>query len=352
MRFEGTWGNRRELYQKPRSMQSVYAGEIYNFREVNTGADIPGIEDIRRAAERIRPYVHRTPVFTGNTVNEISGAEVFFKCENLQKAGAFKARGATNAVFSLSEEEAGRGVATHSSGNHAAALARAAGWRGIPATVVMPNNASAIKKKAVAGYGARIVYCEPTFLAREEMLAEVAERTQAVVVHAFDDPRVIAGQGTAALELFEQVGNIDTVIAPVGGGGLLSGTALAARSLFPAARVFGAEPRNVDDAWQSLKSGRIMPATGKASIADGLLTALGKLTFPIIREHVTGIITVSEESIVEAMRLMWERLKLIVEPSSAVAVAALLARPDEFQGRRVGIILSGGNVDLDKLPWA
>ena len=320
-------------------------------QEVNAGDAIPRIEDIRRAAERIRPHVHRTPVLTSNTVNEISGAQVFFKCENLQKAGAFKARGATNAVFSLSNEQARRGVVTHSSGNHAAALALAAGRRGMPATVVMPDNASEIKKQAVAGYGARIVYCEPTFQAREEALAEIAERTQAAIVHAFDDARVIAGQGTAALELFGQVSEIHTVIAPVGGGGLLSGTALTARSLFPATRVFGAEPRNVDDAWQSLKSGRIMPVTGKTSIADGLLTALGTITFPIIRDHVTGIITVSEASIVEAMRLIWERLKLIIEPSAAVAVAALLAQPDEFEGRRVGIILSGGNVDLDKLPW-
>ena len=320
-------------------------------QEVNAGDAIPRIEDIQRAAERIRPHVHRTPVFTSDTVNDISGAQVFFKCENLQKAGAFKARGAANAVFSLSNEQARRGVVTHSSGNHAAALALAAGRRGIPATVVMPDNASEIKKQAVAGYGARIVYCEPTFQAREEALAEIAERTQAAIVHAFDDPRVIAGQGTAALELFEQVSGIDTVIAPVGGGGLLSGTALTARSLLPATRVFGAEPRNVDDARQSLKSGRIMPVTGKTSIADGLLTALGRITFPIIRDHVTGIITVSEASIVDAMRLIWERLKLIIEPAAAVAVAALLAQPDEFEGRRVGIILSGGNVDLDKLPW-
>ena len=222
-------------------------------QEVSSGDAVPRIEDIRRAAERIRPHVHRTPVFTSNTVNEISGAEVFFKCENLQKAGAFKVRGATNAVFSLSKEQARRGVATHSSGNHAAALALAGGRRDIPVTVVMPENAPAIKKRAVEGYGASIIYCEPTFQAREEMLAQVAERTGAVIVHPFDDPRVIAGQGTAALELFEQAGDIDTVIAPVGGGGLLSGTALAARSLLPAARVFGAEPRNVNDAWQSLK---------------------------------------------------------------------------------------------------
>ena len=320
-------------------------------QEVSSGDALLRIEDIRRAAERIRPHVHRTPVFTSNAVNEISGAEVFFKCENLQKAGAFKARGATNAVFSLPEEQARRGVATHSSGNHAAALALAGGRRGIPVTVVMPDNAPAIKKRAVEGYGARILYCEPTFQAREEMLAQVAERTGAVVVHPFDDPRVIAGQGTAALEFFEQVGGIDTVIAPVGGGGLLSGSALAAKGLSPDARVFGAEPRNVNDAWQSLKSGRIMPVTGKTSIADGLLARLGTLTFPIIREHVAGIVTVSEASIVDAMRLVWERLKLIVEPSAAVAVAALLRQPEEFQGRRVGIILSGGNVDLDKLPW-
>ena len=332
-------------------MQSVRADGTYNFEEVKPGDGVPSIEHIRRAAERIGPHVHRTPVLTSNTVNEISGAEVFFKCENLQKAGAFKVRGATNAVFSLSEEQARRGVATHSSGNHAAALALAGGWRDIPVTVVMPDNASAIKKQAVAGYGARIVYCEPTFQAREAALAEVAERTQAEVIHAFDDPRVIAGQGTAALELFEQVNGIDTVIAPVGGGGLLSGTALAARGLFPDARVFGAEPRNVDDAWQSLKSGRIMPVTGKSSIADGLLSRLGCLTFPIIRERVAGIVTVSEAAIVDAMRLVWERMKLVVEPSAAVAVAVLLAQSDEFEGRRVGIVLSGGNVDLDKLPW-
>lgn len=320
-------------------------------REVNSGDAIPRIEDIRRAAERIGPHVHRTPVLTSDAVNEISGAEVFFKCENLQKAGAFKVRGASNAVFSLSDEQARGGVATHSSGNHAAALALAGGRRGIPVTVVMPDNAPAIKKRAVESYGARIIYCEPTFQAREEMLAQVAERTGAAIVHPFDDPRVIAGQGTAALELFEQAGDLDTVIAPVGGGGLLSGTALAARSLLPDARVLGAEPRNVDDAWQSLKTGRIMPVTGKTSIADGLLGRLGSLTFPIIREHVAGIVTVGEASIVDAMRLVWERLKLVVEPSAAVAVAALLRQPEEFQGRRVGIILSGGNVDPDKLPW-
>ena len=332
-------------------MQSVRADGTYNFEEVKPGDDVPSIEHIRRAAERIGPFIHRTPVLTSNAVNEVSGAGVFFKCENLQKAGSFKARGATNAVFSLPEEQARRGVAAHSSGNHAAALALAGGRRDIPVTVVMPENAPAIKKRAVEGYGARIIYCEPTFQAREEMLAQVAERTGAVVVHPFDDPRVIAGQGTAALELFGQAGDIDTVIAPVGGGGLLSGTALAAKGLSPGARVFGAEPRNVNDAWQSLKTGRIMPVTGKTSIADGLLGRLGILTFPIIREHVAGIITVGEAAIVDAMLLVWERLKLIVEPSAAVAVAALLAQPEEFQGRRVGIILSGGNVDPDKLPW-
>ena len=329
----------------------VWAGGTYNFEEMNSGGGVPSIEHIRRAAERIGPYVHRTPVLTSNVINELAGAEVFFKCENLQKAGAFKARGATNAVFSLTDDEALRGVATQSSGNHGAALARAAGLRGIPVTVVMPRNALAIKKQAVAGHGATIVYCEPTPQAREEMLAQVAERTGAAVVHPFDDPRVIAGQGTAALEMFEQAGDLDTVIAPVGGGGLLSGTALAARSLLPDARVFGAEPLNVNDAWQSLKTGRIMPVTGKTSIADGLLGRLGSLTFPIIREHAAGIITVGEASIVDAMRLVWERLKLVVEPSAAVAVAALLGQPEEFQGRRVGIILSGGNVDPDKLPW-
>ena len=333
-------------------MQSAQAGGTYNLEEMNSGDGVPSIEHIRRAAERIRPYVHRTPVLSSNAVNEVSGAKVFFKCENLQKAGAFKARGATNAVFSLSAKQARHGVATQSSGNHGAALAMAAGWRGIPVTVVMPNNALAIKKKAVAGHGARIVYCEPTPQARDDALVRVAESTQAEIIHPFNDPRVIAGQGTAFLELLEEVADIDTVIAPVGGGGLLSGTALAVRSLRPDARVFGAEPRNVDDAWQSLQSGRIMPSTGKKSIADGLLTTLGKLTFPIIRDHVTGIVTASEESIVDAMRMVWERLKLVIEPSAAVAVAALLKQPDEFQGRRVGIILSGGNVDPENVPWA
>jgi len=311
----------------------------------------PCFGDIQQAARRIAPYVHRTPVMTSRAINEATAAEVFFKCENLQKIGAFKIRGATNAVFSLPDSKTGYGVTTHSSGNHAAALAQAARWRAITATVVMPENAPLIKKKAVAGYGARIIYCEPTLQAREDTVAQVIKETQAEFVHPYDNPHVIAGQGTAVLEFLEQVDALDAVITPVGGGGLLSGTALTVNTLSNSTRVYGAEPQNVNDAWLSLKTGRIMPVPDKQSVADGLLTSLGELNFPIIQKHVTGIMTVSETSIISAMRLIWERMKLIVEPSAAVTLAALLKNPDQFSGQRVGIILSGGNVDLEKLPW-
>ena len=314
-------------------------------------ASKPSFSDIQQAAGRIAPYVHRTPVLTCSAINTMTGADVFFKCENLQKVGAFKIRGATNAVFSLSEEKIACGVTTHSSGNHAAALAQAARWRGINATVVMPDNAPMPKKKAVAGYGAKIIFCEPTLKARQDTLADVVKETQAEFIHPYNDTRVIAGQGTAALELLEQVDKLDAVIAPVGGGGLLSGTALSVNAISEPTKVYGAEPENVDDAHQSLASGRIMPATEKKTIADGLLTCLGDLTFSVIQKHVTGIMTVSEDDIIKAMRLIWERMKLIVEPSSAVALAVLLKNPGEFSGKRVGIIISGGNVDLDKLPW-
>ena len=311
----------------------------------------PVIQEVLEAAERIRPFIHRTPVITCGTLNRMCGAELFFKCENFQKAGAFKIRGATNAVLSLGDEEASLGVATHSSGNHAAALALAARARGIRAYVVMPENTSAVKKRAVEGYGAEISLCRPTLRAREEGLARVVDATGAAFIHAYNDLRVIAGQGTAALELCEEVPDLDVVMAPVGGGGLLSGTAVAVTAVSPDTAVIAAEPERADDAYRSLQAGRIIPSDNPDTIADGLRTSLGSLTFPIIRRLVSDIVTVSEEAIVEAMRLVWERMKIIVEPSAAVTVGALLDGPTETRGKRIGIILSGGNVDLASLPW-
>ena len=311
----------------------------------------PSLEDIREAHRRIQPFIHRTPVLTSATIDRMAGGEIFFKCENLQKAGAFKIRGACNAVFSLSDDEAKRGVATHSSGNHAAALALAAQWRGISAHVVMPETAPHVKKLAVAGYGAEILFCKPTLEARERALAEVVARTGANVVHPYNDLRVITGQGTAAVELCEQVQNLDLVVAPVGGGGLVSGTAVAVSLVSPKTAVIAAEPERADDAYRSLKSGHLVPSVHPNTIADGLLTSLGDLTFPILQRHVKDIVLVSEEAIVEAMRCLWERMKILVEPSAAVPLAAVLSRRLEVGGRRVGIILSGGNVDLDRLPW-
>jgi len=311
----------------------------------------PSLEDIRQAHRRIEPFIHRTPVLTSATIDRMAGGEMFFKCENLQKAGAFKIRGACNAVFSLSDDEAKRGVATHSSGNHAAALALAARWRGIPAHVVMPETAPHVKKLAAAGYGAEIVFCKPTLESRERALAEVVARTGAVVVHPYNDLRVITGQATAAIELSEQVQNLDLIIAPVGGGGLLSGTALAVSLVSPRTAVIAAEPERADDAYRSLRSGRIVPSLDPNTLADGLRTSLGDLTFPIIQRYVKDIVLVSEEAIVEAMRCLWERMKILVEPSAAVPLGAVLSRRLDVSGRRVGIIVSGGNVDLDRLPW-
>lgn len=311
----------------------------------------PTLVDIRQAAERIRPFAHRTPVLTCSAIDEMCGAQLFFKCENFQKAGAFKFRGASNAVFSLTGEEAGKGVATHSSGNHGAALALAARLRGIPAHIVMPDNAPLVKKAAVAGYDAVITFCEPTLQAREATLARVRQETGASLVHPYDDDRIIAGQGTAALELCEEVPGLDAVIAPVGGGGLLAGTAIAVSELSPSTRILGAEPANADDAFRSLETGRIIPSNNPRTIADGLLTSLGERNFPIIREKVSAILTVTEDAIVDAMRLTWERMKIIVEPSGAVPLAAIQSRRAEISGRRIGVIVSGGNVDLGKLPW-
>ncbi len=309
------------------------------------------LKDVHNAAHRIQPYIHRTPVVTNESLNERVSAQVFLKCENLQKVGAFKFRGACNAVFSLSDEEASRGVCTHSSGNHAQALALAARMRGIPAYIVMPNNAPVVKKQAVAGYGGQITYCEPTLEARERTLEGIRLDTGANVVHPYNDERVIAGQGTAALELFEEIPDLNVVIAPVGGGGLLGGTSIAAIELKPGLRVIGGEPEMADDAYRSLQSGAIVPAFKPQTIADGLLTSLGTATFPIIRERVEQIITVSEQGIIDSMRFVWERAKIIIEPSAAVAVAVLWERKIDLRGLKVGVILSGGNVDLEKLPW-
>jgi len=310
------------------------------------------IDDVRAAAGRIAPHIHRTPVLTSELLDSIAGARLFFKCENFQKTGSFKIRGATNAVLSLSEEAASRGVVTHSSGNHAAALSRAARRRGIPAFIVMPSNAPAVKKAAVQAYGGQISECEPTLAARESTAQELLQRTGAQMIHPYDNRDVIAGQGTAAMELLEEVPDLDFILAPVSGGGLLSGTAIASKSINPKIRVIGCEPKNADDAFRSLASGKLEPAAKAETIADGLRATLCPLTFSILRERVDQIETVSEDEIVSAMRALWERLKIVVEPSGAVAAApALLGRFGAAKSARVGIILSGGNVDLSQLPF-
>lgn len=314
-------------------------------------------DEIRDAAARIAGQAHRTPVMTCETLNCMSGRRLFFKCENLQKVGAFKFRGACNAVSRLSDSEAAAGVVTHSSGNHAQALALAAGMRGIPAFIVMPQTASPVKKAAVLGYGAEVIECEPTLEARETTASDVQQRTGARFIHPYDHRDIIAGQGTATLELIQQVTEtgteLDAVIAPVGGGGLLAGMCIAARDHSSSLRIFAAEPVGADDAARSFAAGTLIPQTGPNTIADGLLTSLGELNWPIIRDHVESIVTVTDEQIVSAMRLLWERAKLLVEPSSAVVLAAIL--DDRFQMlegiESIGLILSGGNVNLDKLPW-
>lgn len=311
---------------------------------------VPDIHVIREAHERIRPYVHRTPVMTSALLDREAGAHLFFKCENLQNVGAFKARGACNAVFSLSDADAHRGVATHSSGNHGAALARAAALRGIAAHIVMPTNAPKVKQRAVEEYGARIVFCEPSPAAREATCARVLADTGATLVHPYDDYRVIAGAATAAVELLEDITSLDILMAPVGGGGLLSGTALAAHALSPHTRVLGAEPEQADDAAQSLRARHIVE-TRANTIADGLRTSLSARTFGIMQEHVDDILTVSERGIVAAYRRLWEILKIIVEPSGAVAFAAVREHPTHFEGQRVGLMITGGNVDLDTLTF-
>lgn len=312
---------------------------------------LPDYEDIERAHSLIAPFVHRTPVMTSISVNTITAGNLYFKCENFQKVGAFKFRGASNAVFSLSEEEAQKGVATHSSGNHAAALALAARMRGIPAHIVMPSTSPEIKKRAVEGYGGMITLCEPTLQARESTLNEVVQKTGATVVHPYDNFFVIAGQGTAVKELIEDRGPFDLIIAPVGGGGLLSGTAIAAKHLLPSCRVIAAEPAGADDAYRSFHAHQIVPSENPKTIADGLLTSLGQRNFAIISGLVDDIVTVSEENIIEAMRMIWERMKIIIEPSSAVPLGAILEGKIRVEGLKTGIILSGGNLDLGKLPF-
>jgi threonine dehydratase len=312
---------------------------------------IPDLATIEAAAKRIAPYIHHTPVMESSFLNALTGSEIFLKCENFQKVGAFKSRGACNAVFSLSEAELSHGVCTHSSGNHAQALARAAKLRGATAYIVMPETAPAVKVDAVRGYGGIVTFCKPTLAAREETLRQVMEKTGAVEIHPYNDFRIIAGQATAAMELIQSVPDLDIIMAPVGGGGLLSGTALATLYLSPATRVIAGEPNGADDAYRSLRSGQIVPSVNPQTIADGLLTSLGTLTFPIILENVEQILTVSEEAIVRAMKLVWERMKIIIEPSSAVPIAAILENPGIFSGKKTGVILSGGNVNLEKLPW-
>lgn len=309
------------------------------------------IQILTAAHTRIQPFIHRTPVLTSESINAIAGCQLYFKCENFQKVGAFKMRGAMNAVLQLSSKEKAQGVATHSSGNHAAALALAAKLQGIKAYIVMPENAPEIKKKAVAGYGAEIIFCTPTLAARESTLAEVIQKTGAVFIPPYNHQHVIEGQSTAAKEFFEQTANLDVIMTPVGGGGLLAGTALAASVFSPNTAVIAAEPKGADDAYRSFYSGKLVESQVPNTIADGLLTTLGPINFEIIKKHVQSIITVDDNEIIAAMRLIWERMKIIVEPSCAVPLAVVLNNKEAFESRRVGIILSGGNVDLGKLPF-
>ena len=312
---------------------------------------LPVLEDLQEAWCRISPHLHRTPVMSSHLLDQLTGANVFFKCEHLQKAGAFKARGAINAVLSLDDDVAAAGVATHSSGNHGAALAMAASARNILAHIVMPSNAPRVKKEAVVAYGGLIIECEPTLAARESTVAKVIEQTGAHEVHPYNDSRIIAGQGTAMLELLEQVEDLDVVVVPVGGGGLLAGTAIAVKESNPDIEVVAVEPEGADDAFRSFGLGELQPQNNPQTIADGLRAGLGELNFDIIRKHVDTILTVPDTVIVQAMQLQWTRMKQLVEPSGAVSFAGLLEHPERFRQRRVGVVVSGGNVDLDNLPW-
>ena len=321
--------------------------------QIPMGKYAASIDDVRAAARRIEGVGHRTPILTSQTLDEMAGRKLFFKCENFQKIGAFKLRGGWNAVSILSDEEAENGVCTHSSGNHAQAVAFSAQKRGIPSYIVMPNNVPDVKLDAVKGYGANITLCEPTLDARKSTLDEIADKTGARVVHPFNDPNVIAGQGTAALEMIEDLGHLDAMIAPIGGGGLMSGTCITTRSLLPEATLFGAEPAGADDAYLSLKEGKIIPQTNPDTICDGLLTSLGEYTWEILKDHLEAIYTVTDDEVINAMRLVWERMKIIIEPSCATPVAVVL-KPEfkDLKGlEKVGIILTGGNIELSKLPF-
>jgi len=317
----------------------------------STRLSIPTLADIDAAHARVKSYIHRTPVLTSQSLNRITGASLYFKCENFQKIGAFKIRGALNAITQLSQSMLEKGVATHSSGNHAQAVAYGAQQKGAQAFIVMPRTAPAVKKAAVADYGAQIIECEPTLAARETTLKQVVEQTGAHFIHPYNDWRVIAGQATTAKELLEDYPNLATVMVPVGGGGLLSGTALTISQRYPEVSVLGAEPAGADDAYQSFVQKKIIPSHNPQTIADGLLTSLGDKTFEVITRHVDDILTVEEDTIIYAMRLIWERMKIIIEPSCAVPLGAVLTYPEKFTGQKVGLILTGGNVDLGKLPF-
>jgi threonine dehydratase len=312
---------------------------------------LPELVDIRAAHSRIRPYIHHTPVMSSQQLNKLFDCELFFKCENFQKVGAFKFRGATNAVLSLSSDEKKRGVVTHSSGNHAAALALAARMNGVKANIVMPDNAPVVKKNAVAGYGAEITFCKPTLQSREETTRIIIEKTGATLVHPYDNFNVICGQGTAILELLGDKDDLDVVIAPIGGGGLMSGTSTCVKGISNNVKVIGAEPLNANDAYISFTTGNLTPSVNPLTVADGLLTSLSELTFSIIKKNVDQIFTAGEESIIECMLLVWERMKIVIEPSSATVLAIIKENPEFFRGEKIGLILSGGNVDFRKLPF-
>jgi threonine dehydratase len=306
---------------------------------------------MKTARKRVTPYIHRTPVLTSEFLNDLTGAELFLKCENFQKAGAFKVRGACNAVFGLADDMLAKGVATHSSGNHALSLSYAAGRRGIPCHVVMPRTAPQAKKDAVRGYGGIITECEPSTSSREEVFAKVEAETGAEFVHPYNDPRVIAGQATCSAELIEQVEGLDAVVAPIGGGGMISGTCLTLSNLAPSIKIYAAEPLNADDAARSFRAGHIIADDAPETVADGLKVPLKELTWHFVQNHVTDILTATEDEIVGAMKLIWKRMKIVMEPSSAVPLATILKNKGTFAGKRVGIIITGGNVDLDSLPW-
>jgi threonine dehydratase len=316
-----------------------------------SGLYIPTYEDVIEAHARIEPYIHRTPVLTSSYFNELTGAHLFFKCENFQKAGAFKVRGACNAVFGLDDETAKKGVATHSSGNHALSLSYAAGRRGIPVTVVMPRTAPEAKKAAVRGYGGTVVECEPSTTSREAVFAEVVAASGAEFVHPYNDPRVIAGQATCSKELVEDIADLDAIVAPIGGGGMISGSCLTLSNMSPDTKIYAAEPLNADDAYRSFKAGHIIADDAPQTVADGLKVPLKELTWHFVSNHVEDILLATEQEIIDAMYLTWQRMKIVIEPSCAVPLAVILKNRAVFEGKRVGVIITGGNVDLNKLPW-